>query len=1132
MTVRTGGGTAVPVREAKVRALLGALLVRYGRPVPVDRLIDELWDQDLPGNPGNTLQTKVSQLRRILAQAEEGGRALVALGPAGYTLRVADDAVDAGRFAELTALARKEAGARARAALLAQALGLWRGPAYADLQDADFVRAAVVRLAEQRITAQEDLAEARLELGEHALLADELAATVAEHPLRQRLRAAQMRALYGAGRQSEALAAYRELSQLFAEELGIDPGAELGALHEAILRQDPELSVPAPARAPLVEPDRARAPAGRGERSGTAPNLPTPVSSLIGREEAVARVCAAVAANRLVTLTGPGGVGKTRLALAAAARLADDGPGPCPDGVRLVELAGARGNVAGVLAAALGVREDADSAAGPGPGGEGAAGDRLAAALGSRRLLLVLDNCEHVVESVAALTEQLLRQAPGLRVLATGQEPLALSGEVLEAVAPLAEAEAMELFADRAAAGTPGFTLGPHNAEAVALVCRRLDGLPLALELAATRVRALGVHVLAERLHDRFRLLNQVRRDAPARQRTLRAMIDWSWELLAPAEQAVLRRLAVFSGGFTLESAESVCAAGDTAAEDVLDLVTRLVDCSLVVPPYAGEGDGGAGARYRMLESVAAYGLERLDAAGEAAATRLRHAEYFADLAVRAASRLHGPEQREWLRRLDCEGLNLRAAPAHAVAAGAAAVALRLVNASAWYWCLRGRIGDARAALESVLGRAAGPGSGADADAARRDHAGRDHPGPDVAGPDLAGARARQAAFALFAGDDSLLGGDFDGADARGRWLLEFARLGFAGGAGVVGDQGTDQDADAVLEELPAVFRNLGDRWGEAAALSSLATRALYRGDLAELRRSAGSAARLFAELGDQWGRLQSSEQLGILAEISGDHAAAARLHEEGVRSARELELWTQVSFRLSRQGRIALLTGDTALAAELHEQARRLAEEQSHRPALQFAEIGLALGARRDGDLDAAEARLRPWLEWNRRLGVDIGVALIQAQLGYVAELRGDAALAEARHRDGLAAARRSGDPRALALAFEGLAGAGSVADPTGEGAAPSEDSAAAAAELLGTAAALRESLGTPLPPAERYDVDRASARLRAALGEDAFTAAFARGRSRPPQDQAVRTGRVPAADQSAALRTPTGCSSGGSHG
>ncbi|MFF3086151.1 BTAD domain-containing putative transcriptional regulator [Streptomyces nojiriensis] len=1100
LTVRTDAGTPVPVPEAKVRALLGALLARYGRPVPVDRLIDELWGEDLPGNPGNTLQTKVSQLRRILAQAEEGGRALVGFGPAGYALRVADAAVDAGRFAELTALARKEAGARARAALLSEALGLWRGPAYADLPDAAFVRTEAVRLEERRITAQEDLAEARLELGEHVVLADELAALIAEHPLRQRLRATRMRALYGAGRQDEALAAYRELTARFAEELGIDPGPELGALYEAILRQDPELTAgpdPDPEPASTLIPDPASASASasgpvpvpvpavvraRPFRPGT--DLPTPVSSLVGRAEAVARVCAAVEAGRLVTLTGPGGVGKTRLALAAAARLGGAGPGLFPDGVRFVELAGARGGVAAVIAAALGVREDADGGAAPGPGGEAAARDRLAAALGTRRLLLVLDNCEHVVESVAALTGQLLRQAPGLRVLATSQEPLALSGETLEAVAPLDGAEAMELFAARAAAGTPGFTLGPHNAEAVALVCRRLDGLPLALELAATRVRALGVHALAERLHDRFRLLNQVRRDAPARQRTLRAMLDWSWELLAPAEQTVLRRLAVFSGGFTLESAEAVCAAGDTAAEDVLDLVERLVNCSLVVAPYGG-GDA-VPPRYRMLESVTAYGLERLDQAGEAAAVGLRHAEHFADLAERAAARLHGPEQRVWLRRLDSEGLNLRAALDRAVAAGAAGAALRLVNASSWYWCLRGRIAQARTALESALTCASAAGGP-----------------PGAAGPAVvAGARTRLAAFAAFAGDDSPLGGDFDGADPRGRWLLEFARLGFTGGtaAGAADDD--------VLEGLPAVFRGLGDRWGEAAALTGLATRALYRGDLAELRRNAEAGARLFAELGDRWGRLQASEQLGILAEIGGDYAHAARLHEDGVRSARELELFTQVSFRLARQGRIALLTGDTVRAADLHEQARRLAEEQSHRPAQQFAEIGLALGARRDGDLDAAEARLRPWLDWNRRLGADIGVALILAQLGYVAELRGDAPLAETLHRDGLAAAQRSGDPRALALAFEGLAGAGSLA-------AGSQDRAAAAAALLGTAAALRESLGTPLPPAERHDVDRATARLRARLGDDAFATAFAHGRALPPQAQAAALRPVRACDQ-----------------
>lgn len=1076
LTVRTDDGTPVPVPEAKVRALLAALLVREGRPVPVDRLIEDLWGgagNAAPGNPSNTLQTKVSQLRRTLAGAEDGARALVAYGPAGYALRAPARAVDADRFAELAAAARKEAEPRPRAELLARALGLWQGEAYADFRDAEFTQAAIARLEEQRITAYEDLAEARLALGEHRELADELTGPAAAHPLRQRLRGSQMRALYRAGRQSEALAVYAHLRELFAEELGIDPGAELSALYEAILRQDPALAgpdaavavalvptVPAVAvpgadpaaglgPADAVNPAAGRNPAdavgpaagmgpaaepgpsaegARGRASGGGGgNLPTPVSSLVGREEAVARVCAALGAGRLVTLCGPGGVGKTRLALAAAARLEE----AHPDGVWFVELAGAHGtSVAEAVAAAIGMRED--------DAGGGSLEERLAEAFRRRAALLVLDNCEHLLPAAAALAERLLRRAPGLRVLATSQEPLALSGEVIEAVAPLGEAQAVELFAARAAAAAPGFALGPGTAEAVALICRRLDGIPLALELAATRVRVLGVAALAERLHDRFRLLNQVRRDAPARQRTLRAMIDWSWELLSPAEATVLRRLSVFAGGFAVEAAEAVCADPEAgvAREDVLDLVTRLVDCSLVVSAY---GDSAYGeSRLRLLESVAAYGLEQLEAAGETGTTRQRHAEYYTGFAERAAGRLHGPEQGEWLRRLDREGLNARAALEHT---GAGELGLRLVGAQSWYWFLRGRIQEATEATRA------------------------------------AGSTALHAAFALLGGDDSHLGGDFSDADLRAQWLLAYARCGF--GSGVLENE---------LLLFPAQFRERGDRWGEGVALLTLSTRALYDGDLAELRRNAEAAVAVFTELGDRWGQLQTSEQLGILAEVTGDYAAAARLHEDGVRDARELELWTHASFRLARQGRIALLTGDLAHATALHEQALRLAEEQCHRPAEQFAAIGLALGARRSGDLDGAEARLRPWLDWNRRLGVDSGAALILAELGYVAELRSDPAAAESLHREGLAAARRTGDPRALALALEGLAG---ILPP------------ARAASLLGTATALRASVGTPRPRAERTDTDRAAARARAALGPEAFATAFATGEALPLPEQ-----------------------------
>ncbi|MFD2353893.1 ATP-binding protein [Nonomuraea ferruginea] len=339
--------------------------------------------------------------------------------------------------------------------------------------------------------------------------------------------------------------------------------------------------------------------------------------------------------------------------------------------------------------------------------------ERLADALRTRRTLLVLDNCEHVIDEVAALSERLLRAAPEVRILATSQEPLGLAGESVWPVppleAPLSPAEtgvatlrrfsAVRLFEARAAAAVPGFVIDHTNARVVAAICRRLDGVPLALELAATRLRALDVHDLAERLDDRFRLLSSGHRGAPARQRTLRAMIDWSWELLSEPERLVLRRLAVHTEGCALEAAEVICAdGGDVAPEDVLDLLARLADRSMVVRA------GGAGSsRYRLLESVAAYALDRLEEAGETERIRLRHLIFHTELAERAEPRLHGPDQRRWLRRLDAEHGNLRAALEEAVRRQDADLALRLVNALAWYWFLRGRIGEGWRAFTMAL---------------------------------------------------------------------------------------------------------------------------------------------------------------------------------------------------------------------------------------------------------------------------------------------------------------------------------------------------------------------------------------------------------------------------------------------
>ncbi|NYD47261.1 putative ATPase/DNA-binding SARP family transcriptional activator [Actinomadura luteofluorescens] len=1022
LMVRDGEGAPVRIPEAKVRALLADLLVHEGRPVSADRLVHDLWGDDLPGNPANALQAKVSQLRRAL------GRDRVVREAHGYRLRLdgPGDEVDADRFRALAARARTLDAPRERAALLTEALGLWRGPALADFADEEFARAAADRLADQRLAVLEEQAEARLDAGEHLLLAGELADLVARHPLRERLRAVQMRALYRAGRQGEALAAYTELRKLLADDLGLDPSPELAALHEAILRQD----------ASLAPPERA-------SRS----NLPASLTELVGRDRCLDDVRRLVAGPaRLVTLTGPGGVGKTRLALEAAARLAGDA---FPDGVRLVELAGQRGDAAALaqeISAVLGLRDDVPPgvpAAGTSGGGGGSV-ERLAAALRDRRMLLVLDNCEQVVDPAAALVERLLRGAAGLRILATGREPLGLTGETVYLVEPLREDDAVRLFADRAAASAPGFSLDADRA-AVAEICRRLDGVPLALELAATRVRALGARELARRLTDRFGVLTTGPRGAPARQRTLRGMIDWSWEPLGPSERAVLRRLAVHADGCGLGAAEAVCAGGDVRGEDVLDLLTRLVDRSLVVMV-----DGPRGPRYRLLESVAAYAMERLREAGDLDGTRDRHLRHHLDLAERAEPHLRGPEQQAWLDRLDADSANLRVALEEALRRPGAAEAVRLGTALCWWWLLRGRLHEAHRTLSAVL------------DAA----------------PGATELRLLRAAFALLTGDRTALvaqGGDgIPDPVRRGRALWLYAH-----GLYHAGDPDASERAN---EDALRLFQEAGDRWGTAAALGLRATLALVRGRLDVIADAGGRAAALFTELGDRWGRLQPVSPLAMLAEINGDYAAAERLQREGLRIAEELDLRAEVSARLSGLGRLALLARDWDRARDLHERARSMAVEQGYRFSETHALMGLALGARRSGDLDTAREilhRIRDEYDSS-----EIGEHLLRAELGFTAELRGDAAEALAHHTRGLEIARSIGEPRALALSLEGLAGAAALAGD-----------AMRAAELLGQADAARRSVNAPLPPAERGDVDRITSTATAALGQRAFTEAFQRG-------------------------------------
>ncbi|MFF0579215.1 BTAD domain-containing putative transcriptional regulator [Streptosporangium saharense] len=846
------GGTVLPVPGARLQGLLVRLALAGGRAVEPGVLVDAIWAEEPPSGPAPALQTLVSRLRRTLTQTG-AARDVVAQGAGGYRLAVDPADVDALRFERLTATGRERLRAgdpEAANTALTEAMALWGDrPGTEPAIIAAVAPTVATRLAHLSIEAVADLAEAEVSLGLAEAAADRLTVVLAEQPVHERAAALLMDALAAQGRQAEALAVHERVRQSLADALGADPGTALRERHLRLLH-------PTPVENPRVPNN----------------NLPLPLTSFIGRDDDLMRVGDLLATGRLVTVLGPGGAGKTRLALEAARRHRHE----YRDGAWLIDLASVTepAKIATAVLAGIGLRGGAMLDARRRVGS-----DELDVLVGQECLLLI-DNCEHLIDAVAHLVATLLPRCPGLSVLATSREPLAVDGEALVPLAPLALPDpdddveqaggtaSVRLFIERAAAVRPGFDLDETTLPDIVRVVRGLDGLPLALELAAARLRTLSLPDLADGLSDRFRLLTTGSRTAPPRHRTLRAIIAWSWELLSEHERVVAERISVLPGGVTPASATAVCVGTAVPAAEIPELLAALVDRSLLqLTPGTG--------RYRMLETIREYGVGRLTETSDLRTARDLAAVHFAELMARHDPRLRGPGQLTAMRIIGAEYDNTLAALRHLCAThdspGAVALALTLI----WYWQMFGRHSDAAYWLGEVLAVPGGgptperdcaraayllnradilsgitAGEAADDRGEMRELADRLLAHPElpghyrVFGPVLLFLREERSALATF---QRL-------ADGDDVWLSGLAHMFLAEIAETMGALDRMRvHAEAALTR----FEQAGDRWGRAATLPVRARLRRYDdldgalSDLREARTLAGEFGAL--SLGDRF---------------------------------------------------------------------------------------------------------------------------------------------------------------------------------------------------------------------------------------------------------------------------------------
>jgi len=793
-------------------------------------------------------------------------------------------------------------------------------------------------------------------------------------------------------------------------------------------------------------------------------NLPQPLTSFIGREREIGEIEQLLGRTRLLTLTGSGGCGKTRLALQVAAELL----AMFPDGVWVVELAALAdpGLVPQTVATVLGLKQEPDNDL----------TQTLAEHLGSRQALLVLDNAEHLLGACAQLADALLRHCVRVVLLVSSREGLGMAGELIYRVPSLslpdtrqgatpeavATCEAGRLFVERARLHSPQFAVTRQNAAALASICQRLDGIPLAIELAAARVRALSVDEVNARLDQRFRLLTGGSRNALPRQQTLRALIDWSHDLLSATEQALLRRLSVFAGGWTLASAERVCVGEGLAAEQVLDLLTALVDKSLVF----AEDRGGA-TRYRLLETVRQYARDRLFERGEGIQWRDRHLACFLAVAEQAEPQLVGADQRAWLDRLEADHDNLRSSLAWSSAEGGnASSGLRLAGALRLFWSIRGYLGEGRGWLADCL--AAAPGEA-----------------PAIRAKALCGAGVLAREQGDYAAAHSLLSEGLEIHRALGNRQGIAATLNSLGG--MVHEQGDYQRARAMHEESLAIQRQMGDRQGTSSSLNSLGVLARELGDYANARSFYEEGLAIDREIGDQHSIAVSLNNLGGMATDLGDYAAARALHQESLAIRRELGDRRGIASSLTNLGDVLERLGDHATARSLLEEGLAIRRELGDRRGIATSLCALGTAANSRGDHSIAQALHEDSLALRRELGDRWGIATSLNYLGSLACERGDHPTAQALYDESLAIERALGDRWGIAESMDGLAGV-----------ALALERPARAACIWGATQRLREEIGAPLPPMELAAHDRQVAIARDALADDvAFERAWQQGRA-----------------------------------